>query len=375
MKNSNIYQTSAFRMGSIFSNPSYQQASQNTGTTTTGILTANDTSLTFMFFAASPQAYNDNPADFYIDNIVIEEVTEVQCSDAEILAFNMQNGKYRYKFNGKELDPESGKYDYGFRMYNAELARFLSVDPLTKSYPNLSPYPYAMNRPIDGVDMDGLEHVATTSFKFNTNTFHLQIVNTVTITVKVVNISSLIIDPEIIKTKAELFKSSVERDLSTDNYDNSSPVVYRTNVNLDFTKGAPPRDWDTDKGTSSDDGQIGYLIFYDAKTEISKKMTNLTTQQVTESKTYGYTWPGIDRFSIHIAVTMDGIEIPDNSLQRTSTHETLHAPGGNHPWELSAKEKRAMPQLDQNGSKRNPAVIKRNIMNSGENLIDELNSN
>jgi len=110
-----------------------------------------------MFFAASPKMMNTNPADFYLDNIIIEEVTEVECSDAEIQAFNMQNGKYRYGFNGKEIDPESGKYDYGFRMYSAELARFLSVDPLTQSYPWYTPYQFAGNKPIMAIDLDGLE--------------------------------------------------------------------------------------------------------------------------------------------------------------------------------------------------------------------------
>ena len=68
---------------------------------------------------------------------------------------------YRYSFNGKENDPDFGNeqlvQDYGFRIYNPSIGRFLSVDPLTSSYPSWSPYPFAMNRPIDGVDLDGLE--------------------------------------------------------------------------------------------------------------------------------------------------------------------------------------------------------------------------
>ena len=36
-------------------------------------------------------------------------------------------------------------------------SRFLSVDPLTAKYAELTPYQYASNRPIDGVDEDGLE--------------------------------------------------------------------------------------------------------------------------------------------------------------------------------------------------------------------------
>ncbi len=48
--------------------------------------------------------------------------------------------------------------------------RFISVDPLTGKYPELTPYQYASNRPIDGIDLDGLEHAAATmSGGFNQN--------------------------------------------------------------------------------------------------------------------------------------------------------------------------------------------------------------
>ncbi|MBI1286295.1 MAG: hypothetical protein GC178_01840 [Flavobacteriales bacterium] len=72
------------------------------------------------------------------------------------------NEGYRFGFNGKEMDNEmyassGNSYDYGFRIYNPRLGRFLSVDPLTNSYPWYTPYQYAANRPIACIDMDGLE--------------------------------------------------------------------------------------------------------------------------------------------------------------------------------------------------------------------------
>jgi RHS repeat-associated protein len=71
-------------------------------------------------------------------------------------------GSYRYGFNGKEKDREvvgtgQGTQDYGMRIYNPSLGKFLSVDPLTKKYPELTPYQFASNRPIDCIDLDGLE--------------------------------------------------------------------------------------------------------------------------------------------------------------------------------------------------------------------------
>lgn len=48
-------------------------------------------------------------------------------------------------------------YDYGFRIYNPQIAKFLSVDPLTSTYPMLTPYQFASNTPIQAIDLDGLE--------------------------------------------------------------------------------------------------------------------------------------------------------------------------------------------------------------------------
>jgi RHS repeat-associated protein len=69
--------------------------------------------------------------------------------------------KYRYGFNGKEMDNEvkgeGAQYDYGFRIYDPRIGKFLSQDPLFQTYPWLTPYQFASNSPIWAVDLDGLE--------------------------------------------------------------------------------------------------------------------------------------------------------------------------------------------------------------------------
>ncbi len=67
--------------------------------------------------------------------------------------------KYRYGFNGKENDKDAGEgiQDYGMRIYDERLGRFLSVDPIQKSYPELTPYQFASNTPLEAIDLDGLE--------------------------------------------------------------------------------------------------------------------------------------------------------------------------------------------------------------------------
>lgn len=67
-------------------------------------------------------------------------------------------GGYRYGFNGKEKDKEwNDNYAFEYRIHDPRLGRFLSIDPLTASYPYNSPYAYAENRVIDGIDLEGLE--------------------------------------------------------------------------------------------------------------------------------------------------------------------------------------------------------------------------
>ncbi len=73
---------------------------------------------------------------------------------------------YKYGFNGKEKDDEVSNqgncYDYGFRIYNSRIGKFLSVDPLFKSYAWYTPYQFAGNKPIMAIDLDGLEDYVVT---------------------------------------------------------------------------------------------------------------------------------------------------------------------------------------------------------------------
>ena len=51
---------------------------------------------------------------------------------------------YRYGFNGMEKDDElkgeGNSYDFGMRMYDPRINRWLKTDPLDKKYPYDSPY-------------------------------------------------------------------------------------------------------------------------------------------------------------------------------------------------------------------------------------------
>ncbi|MEZ4799807.1 MAG: RHS repeat-associated core domain-containing protein [Flavobacteriales bacterium] len=76
-------------------------------------------------------------------------------------------GEYRYGFNGKENDNEAETQDYGFRIYNTRLGKFLSVDPLSKEYPWNSAYAFAENDVIQCIDLDGAERIQVTQWMWN----------------------------------------------------------------------------------------------------------------------------------------------------------------------------------------------------------------
>ncbi len=65
----------------------------------------------------------------------------------------------RYGFNGKEQDKEvrgeGSSYDFGLRIYDPRICRFLSIDPREDEYPWQSPYAYYSNNFIAKVDFNG----------------------------------------------------------------------------------------------------------------------------------------------------------------------------------------------------------------------------
>ena len=65
-----------------------------------------------------------------------------------------------YKYNGKELDRMHGldTYDYGARQHNAATGRWDRMDQLAEENPEVSPYVYCGDNPVNSIDPDGMDN-------------------------------------------------------------------------------------------------------------------------------------------------------------------------------------------------------------------------
>ena len=71
---------------------------------------------------------------------------------------NVSPYNQHFTFTGKERDEETGFSYFGARYYDSDLSgQFLSVDPMSNKYPNISPYAYCAWNSLRLVDPDGRE--------------------------------------------------------------------------------------------------------------------------------------------------------------------------------------------------------------------------
>lgn len=143
----------------------------------------------------------------------------------------MINGDYRFGFNGKENDGDwTGSdtrhiQDYGFRLYNPAIAKFLSVDPLAPDYPYFTPYQFAGNNPVRCVDLDGLEgldKVKTMQGKSGQWYVHLNLNARKTTELTIYNKRGFRLDPN---TRAY---ASIERGLNSQGWQYNGEQMYKS---------------------------------------------------------------------------------------------------------------------------------------------------
>ena len=71
--------------------------------------------------------------------------------------YSLLTANSTFTFSAKERDSETGLSYFGSRYYSSDLSIWLSVDPMARKYPSLSPYVYCADNPVKLVDPDGEE--------------------------------------------------------------------------------------------------------------------------------------------------------------------------------------------------------------------------
>ncbi len=112
---------------------------------------------------------NDGTIDYYVADIT--SASDYYPFGSPMDGRTFSSDTYRFGFNGKEneVKGEGNQQDYGMRIYDSRLCKFLSADPLIvcgKMYPELSTYQFASNTPIMAIDLDGKEAYYAANGKF-----------------------------------------------------------------------------------------------------------------------------------------------------------------------------------------------------------------
>ncbi|HEY5750645.1 MAG TPA: RHS repeat-associated core domain-containing protein [Chryseolinea sp.] len=110
---------------------------------------------------------NDNPTpvEVYFDDFKVTQIKSPVIQQDDYYPFGLTFNSYirensmnqDYLYNGKELQNELDLawLDYGARMYEPDLGRFIVQDKFTEKYADFTPYHYALNNPLLFVDMNG----------------------------------------------------------------------------------------------------------------------------------------------------------------------------------------------------------------------------
>ena len=257
--------------------------------------------------------------------------------------------------------------------HNPAIGRFLSVDPLTKSYPELTPYQFASNRPIDGIDLDGLEYDdSKLRIIRRTGTNVLQVEGQIDVKVKIINLSSQSKIPSDVQKFHELKSSNT--------FDIESAFTISTVIPIDpitGEKNIPAKKYRVE--AKKIDINFEFIGVYNSLSELDKgDVALLLVDEI----------PGADKKGDSVGRSeLGGVVYAVESKyfldkSHTDTHEKGHLIGGMMDWkaEDGAKKGYLMSYVDDGSGYNLRLADRRNLIieildRKGLNVSDNMDEN
>jgi len=117
-----------------------------------------------------PLSSNGTIVDGY--QVAIVNIADYSGFGVELDGRTIKNGNYRRSLQGQEADDEilgEGNFiSFKYRNYDPRIGRLgWRVDPLAEKFPDLTPYQYASNSPIEKREIEGLEGTSSKPLMFN----------------------------------------------------------------------------------------------------------------------------------------------------------------------------------------------------------------
>jgi RHS repeat-associated protein len=251
------------------------------------------------------------------------------------------------KFVGQEFneDFDIDLYEFKWRHHDPQIGRFIQIDPLANDYVYNSTYAYAENRPIDGIDLEGLEFTRTVEGKSITLSATTQSVNKTTM---VSNDYINRVNVEVNRQMGELFNKRNSQTGNSYSANYNSTIVesgdYDNTIVAEFYNNMGEKNGDNGSNTQSGRIRVGVM----------EEVT--MTDQDRKSTTYSYI-----RQESEVATTI--------------IHEMLHGTGAKHVFVPNGNGVPAdIAQYNSDGTRSNvpDETIKSNVLNSGANKDKKL---